>query len=283
MSAFLSSTYSLAALLGDLGGSYALNIRNIFLNGYMENDFVDTLNQCENTEQSWVVFLRFIKQLGFNSAFYGLSFPSHKDNLPGIYLSNYNDDFLTEYDRLSGAFDDFNDTALQWCFDHDVPLEWSSDTHLALQTPQSASVDYLANDFGMTYGVSIPIRSRSHLYIAGAGVCAEGVNKKTYDNEIAINIPTLVRLTNLYHAYLNNTEHRSLFMPNVRTSMNRVTELELETIKLLAAGLTIKEIADKRLFKSIESVNLYIRAAKKKLQVKTSAQLVARAMVLGII
>lgn len=251
--------------------------------GNLEYDFVTALNHCKNSEQSWHTFLQFVAKLGFDCAFFGLTFSAHNDNLPGLYLSNYHDDFLTDYDKLSGAYDRVTDTAIQWCFDNDQPLQWNSAEHFALTTPQSSLVDQLANDFGMAYGMSIPIRSRSHLYIGGFGVCAQGVSQKTYDNDIIINAPIAVKLANIYHAYVSNIENGSLFMPSTRTSMKQVTDLELETLKLLAAGFTIKEIAATRLFKSVESVNLYIKSAKQKLQVKTRDQLIARAIVLGVI
>ena len=228
-------------------------------------------------------FLGHAARLGFNSAFYGLSFSEHNNQLPGIYLSNYQNDFLEQYDKLSDNHNETNDTAVKWCLENDETLQWGSQQHIALTTPSSVPVEQLAMDFGMHYGVSIPIRSRSHLYIGGIGICAQGVSHKTYHHEIAINIPLIEKFTHIFHAHLNALDNGTLFMTAAHTSIKQVNALELKTMKLLASGLTIKEIADNKLYKSVEIVNLYIKSSKVKLQVKTRNQLIARAIVLGII
>lgn len=53
---------------------------------------------------------------------------------------------------------------------------------------------------------------------------------------------------------------------------------EKRTLELLSQGFTIKDIADVKMHKSVESINLYIRSAKDKLNAKTRDQLIALAI-----
>lgn len=247
-------------------------------------DFIAKLTRSNTAQQSWLVFLDAIEPLGFNSAFYGLSFLDEQQQVPsGLYLSNYQPQFQVAYDELEGAHGAVNDVVVRWCTEMDQPLEWQSAQHLALQTPQNRIIDDLAADFGMNYGVAIPIRSNSSLYTGGIGICAEGVNKKTYDSDIAINVPLAIELSNLFHAHLFQLKNSNLLKMDIRTTMQPFTNNELDTIKWLASGCSIKEIADSKLHKSAESVNLYIKSAKDKMQVKTRDQMIARAVIIGLI
>lgn len=53
---------------------------------------------------------------------------------------------------------------------------------------------------------------------------------------------------------------------------------EQQTLQWLAQGLTIKNIANNKMHKSVESINLYIRSAKDKLNAQTRDQLIAIAV-----
>ncbi len=70
---------------------------------------------------------------------------------------------------------------------------------------------------------------------------------------------------------------------SAHSEMHALNPLEQEAIRWLSNGYSIKEIADKKLFKSVESINLYIKSAKQKLQVRSRDQLIARAVLLGLV
>lgn len=53
---------------------------------------------------------------------------------------------------------------------------------------------------------------------------------------------------------------------------------EQQTLQWLSQGLTIKDIANNKMYKSVESINLYIRSAKDKLNAQTRDQLIAIAV-----
>jgi len=253
-------------------------VRVLYTN--IELDFINSLKYCRDINQSWHAFLIHIEKLGFDSAFYGKLFSPHTQSQASAYLSSYQETFLDAYDSLNSTHGKIIDTAAQWCFYNDNVLHWNSREHQAIATPENKVIDELSLDFNMEFGLSIPIRSS--MAITGFGVCAKGVNKKTYDNEIVINIPTVVNLAHIFHSHINNLNGQD-FLSNSRSTMKQLTTYEREIVKGLAAGETLQKISDDRIFKSISSTNKYIKSAKAKLQVTTKTQLVARSFILGLI
>lgn len=66
-------------------------------------------------------------------------------------------------------------------------------------------------------------------------------------------------------------------------SSHLLNENEKEVIQWLIDGYKIQEIAEKKMFRSQESVNLYIRSAKSKLGASNLAQLAVKALNVGAI
>jgi DNA-binding CsgD family transcriptional regulator len=246
-------------------------------------DFITGIKQCGTIDQSWAYFLKTINKLGFDSAMYILTFEGRKNNYSGIYLSNYNASFLNEYDKLLFATGDIHDVAVSWCLNNDDVIEWESDLFSSLQTKENKIFDDLAADYNMAHGLSIPIRSRSHIYNGGIGLCAENVSSKVFKNDIRYNIPIAYHFGNILHDHLNKLEQNFMLINGSRTNVTNLSILEIETLKWLVAGFTIKQISDEKMYKSIESINKYIHSAKIKLNVRTRDQLIARAMILGVI
>ena len=62
-----------------------------------------------------------------------------------------------------------------------------------------------------------------------------------------------------------------------------LNENELETLRWLVKGYSINEIANEKLFKSVAMVNKYVRQAKNKLNARSRDQLIATAVMMGLL
>jgi DNA-binding CsgD family transcriptional regulator len=253
------------------------------MNLHIIEDFITGISQCETIDKSWNYFLKNIKKFGFDSAMYILAFEDSKNDFSGMYLSNYNPLFLEEYDKMLFASGEVHDVAVTWCLNNDEILEWESELFLSQQTKENKKFDDLAADYNMGHGLSLPIRSRRHIYTGGIGLCAEDVGTKAFQNDIRHNIPLVCHFGNILHEHINKLETTYMLSDNIRTNFENLSVQEVETLKWLVSGFTIKQIANEKVHRSVESINKYIHSAKIKLNVRTRDQLIARAIIMGII
>ncbi len=244
-------------------------------------DFQTQLFQCKSFDESWQLYLEEMERCGFAHLLYGYTLFTDNESDPSSFdfsVTNYYQAFLSDYVAVDGIG---NDASVDWALDHDEPGEWSLEENIAKLTPTQKLVDEVSRDHGIVYGYTIPVRLPSG-NLGGVGCSATDIQKKEFKQDIAPKIGYITVITNLFH--LHTLQFPRLLQNAVLGEDGEpLTEKEQEVIKWLAHGYKIQQIAEQKMFRSQESVNLYIRKAKNKLQAPNVAQLVAKAMVLRLI
>ncbi len=250
-------------------------------------DFQTRLFQCRSFDESWQLYLGEMEQCGFAHLSYGHTvFDDNEVHPQNIcyYLTSYRQEFVDDYMQVDGVE---NDISITYALYYEQPLEWALEEKILLEgksielSSAQRVVDDVSKDHGIVHGYTIPLKLPGG-NVGGAGLSATGIQKKEFEQDIAPNIGYITVITNLFHIQALQFP-RPLRNAVVGKEREPLTVKEREVIKWLAHGYKIQLIAEKKMFRSQESVNLYIRKAKDKLKALNVAQLVAKAMVLRLI
>jgi DNA-binding CsgD family transcriptional regulator len=252
----------------------------------MENrvlDFMTRLSRTTSFLESWEVYLDELTQLGFSRAMYGYSvLPDEWENVADnvTYITNKEPEYMKEYADNSFIA---RDPMAMWCVTETRPMVWGwSENRKDLPQNMEKLVE-LHCDFEMDHCVVIPLRMAGDVGRGGVGMSAAGVGVKEFHIDLKRDIPYVELLTQLF----DNHVRRFLQFFDAPTPFDRIyeplTEKEIETVKWLAHGYNIKQIADEKLYRSINSVDKYISSSKIKLRAINRENLVAKALVLGFI
>ncbi len=243
-------------------------------------DFITGLNQCESFEEAWKLYQKVISEQGITQSLYGITLtPSDKRGEEDfLYHTNYSDGFMREYDdnQLSEY-----DVLVDWCQQRLEPYEWNTlDFNL---TKQQQVLEELSNDYQIQWGYTIPLRLLLGDAWGGVGLCAVGISKKEFEKDVKPNYEYIQLITHTFHSFVQRFPRFTEELTNYDHVIGRLNTNEIETLKWLIHGLSIKEIANKKLFKSVDMVNKYINSAKNKLNAINRDQLIAKAMILGLV
>ncbi|MCW8919157.1 MAG: LuxR family transcriptional regulator [Gammaproteobacteria bacterium] len=245
-------------------------------------EFLTRLQGCGDYDSSWRLFTQVVAELGFTQNALCLFIPGEiLDESANIVLTNYHPDFVAAYEEQGGLQ---NDSTLQWITSTDQILYWSDPENLTLVRKKHLPIEELSQDFNILNGASFPLKTRYSGSIHCIGLSATDSRKNEYERDVKRNLDLAIAMSRLLEMHLYQFElHQMLEDEAAYSEMQPLHPLEQETIRWLSNGYSIKEVADKKMFKSIESINLYIKKAKQKLQVRTRDQLIARAVLLGLV
>lgn len=153
-------------------------------------------------------------------------------------------------------------------------MGWHDPRAAQFATNRSKSVLSLAADFGLQYGISVPLRDGSGQAVGGIGVALDLKNEREAQDALRAHGRDIELAALLFHARF----HDELSPKDVITLSSR----EIECLKWAAVGLLTKEIAF-RLSVSEKTVEFHLRNATKRLNARNRTHAVARALVYGLI
>jgi DNA-binding CsgD family transcriptional regulator len=144
-------------------------------------------------------------------------------------------------------------------------------------------MEELSLDFNICNGATIQLKTRYTRSSSYIGLSATDSTQREYERDVIRNFDLALSLSHILEMHLSQFEPYQMLDSATHSAMQPLHALEQETIRWLSHGCSIREIADKKMYKSVESINLYIKRAKQKLQVRTRDQLIARAVLLGLV
>lgn len=235
-------------------------------------DAAEDFRQAQSHDDLWHRLNRHLAGVGITGVLYGLDAVTTPGQADYRLLSSLNPEWLREkFDR--GLF--YADAYVDLSVTQTEPILWSDSSHVALQklsplARQSLDLDY---DYGVTTGVTFPIRFADGLGFSSFGCHAAGMPWPEFD---ALWAHGQAGLSGILHAF------DSLLRRDHLGGLYGLTTGERDCLQWLAAGLLQKNIAD-RMRLTERQVGVRISRACAKLRARTSTQAVARALVLGMI
>ena len=247
--------------------------------GIVEN-YSERLQNASSREECFELMFEVTKAVGFSAFAYDYT-PVTRSHDGEVIAPN----LLRTYD-MPDDFDDLwlnhgyyaKDVAWLACHRSNLPFLWSCDTCLVgedtsvrLETgPHYRQMfEYMA-DMRLTVGINVPV------HVPSGGLAT--VNALKFDPEPSF-------LNDARHwvgafascAYQLQTAVAKYFDKSVLRSRHvRLSEREIECLKLSAQGLTTEQVAD-RIFRSVPTAALHLKHAAEKLGARNRAQAVARA------
>ncbi len=153
-------------------------------------------------------------------------------------------------------------------------MGWHDPRAAQYATERSRDVLSLAADFGLQYGISVPLRDGSGASVGGIGVALDLTSEREADDALRAHGRDIELAAMLFHARF----HNELSPQDVISLSSR----EIECLKWASVGLLTKEIAF-RLSLSDKTVEFHLRNATKRLNARNRTHAVARALVYGLI
>lgn len=132
------------------------------------------------------------------------------------------------------------------------------------------------------YDIKVPVYDKDKLEI---GYLSFGYQRLGSADDLgtAIDLSFINRMLEIFYMHFESLPLYSALLKCVNRPIEELTTSEKCTIHWLANGFSIRQIAEDKIYKSVESVNLYIKSAKKKLNSRTRDQMIAKAMAIGVI
>lgn len=237
-------------------------------------DFSEKLTNAATVDLAWSLYSNALAQLGAKSAVYGF-FPKTVGRSIAsevVAMSSHPEEFNTLY--LDQGYIDHDPFAQYALTEDQRPISWQDPRAGKYRTEKSEFFQNSLRDFGMDYGITIPVRDASNWKLGGTGVCFEASNDKEGDEIVARATPFVESAAMLFHSRVQEGDMMRQFFP--------LSVREKECLLWVAAGLTNKEIAFK-LSLSDKTVELHIKNAAKRLNARNRAHAVSRALIYGVI
>lgn len=211
------------------------------------------------------------RQLGFEQVVFG-AVPSKQTALEGAFIcSNFPTDWLAMY-RASKLH--FIDPVVAHCMSSSLPLVWASH---AFTTPDQQAMYEEACGHGIRGGISLPIHGPNGEF----GILSL-VSDVAPDRKFRRGLSHFLSALGLLRDYAFDSSMQFLRSGLKPEAAPRLTNRELEVLKWIMAGKSSWEIA-KIGSCSEATVNFHIANLRKKFDVNSRGQAVAKAMRLGII
>ncbi|NOD64422.1 MULTISPECIES: LuxR family transcriptional regulator [unclassified Ruegeria] len=237
-------------------------------------EFSEKLSNAATVDLAWSHYSDTLSQLGVKSAVYGF-FPKTVGRSIAsevVAMSSHVEEFNKLY--LDEGYID-HDPFAQYALTEDYrPISWRDPRAKKYQTEKS---DFFLNslkEFGMAYGITVPVRDASNWKLGGTGVCFDAENDKEGDKIVARATPLIESIAMLFHSRVQEGDMMRQFFP--------LSSREKECLLWVAAGLTNKEIAFK-LSVADKTIELHIKNAAKRLNARNRAHAVSRALIYGVI
>ncbi len=241
------------------------------------HDFADQVRAAPDKDAAWSVLMNKLQEMGFIHAKYGfVSAPASSMTPPDMLnLGTLCEDYEKAF---PGSPDPNKDAVIEYCMAHDNPLTY--DTLYKLMDagslkPGQKQTHSLAREMEMRNGVAFSLPDATPLSMGG--ISLEGSRDESpeeFQKRLSDMYPMLRLLMEVFHANLQ----RPLLIDRKRTPSPR----EAECLLWISQGLRPKQIAHK-LGIHAKTVDKRLHSVRQKLNAKTNAQAVTRAVVLGLI
>ena len=165
--------------------------RITFINSERTNrvlDFSEKLTNAATVDLAWSLYSNALAQLGAKSAVYGF-FPKTVGRSIAsevVAMSSHPEEFNTLY--LDQGYIDHDPFAQYALTEDQRPISWQDPRAGKYRTEKSEFFQNSLRDFGMDYGVTIPVRDASNWKLGGTGVCFEASNDKEGDEIVALSL-----------------------------------------------------------------------------------------------
>lgn len=239
-------------------------------------DFVLNLQTCASVQDSYALFSKTLKQFGITETVYAMVLGS-KDYLG---LSDYRPDFIEAYEAVGGVASDFT---VQWSRSNEQTLVWDNTRNADILTQAQYELERVSVDFNIESGFTLPVHTGVKGYWGTIGLSATGVERREFRRDILPLQKLMEAISSVFDMHIRQFSGDQVLALNNFGTLQRLAPAEKETLKWLAEGYSIKQIADEKLYRSVDSINLYIRGAKQKLKARNRDQLIARALILKLI
>lgn len=241
-------------------------------------DLYSQLSHASSIEQAWELYFREMEKMGFQHGLYGLVMHHLVEDSSQFVLSNYSESFSLEYENLGGPEADA--TAI-WCLKNDGYIKWNSPVAMKLLEgipKDTTAIEELSESYGIRNGLSLSMRQPKFGQYGGVGLSATGIRDKEFDRDIYHYRDYIVQASCLFETFAERHLKTGVMADLERDKGQAITPSEFEVLRWLAAGFKLQEIADEKVYRSIDSINLYVRSLKKKMNARTVDQLVAKAV-----
>lgn len=264
--------------------------------------FFLAISHCCSFEECWDLYTNTLKTYGILDVAYGI-FPTlksrHKETivhttyqpeLLAFYLNNdglTNDGLTNDYAHRSNVM--LNDSFV-WIAEEKKRKKWienycsqwqGSGSSNKFENSTSEQIVSVLRDFKVENGLCFNF-SRDTTS-SGVSLSATDMSVAHFKSHVLPSLSDLKIISALFHQYSVQFSRHTVLKNKQSFGVSPLTQSEIDTLKWLAQGLSLQAIADQKLFRSIESVNGYVRNAKAKLNANSRDQLIASAIMLGII
>ncbi|MGC2855818.1 helix-turn-helix transcriptional regulator [Novispirillum sp. DQ9] len=218
----------------------------------------------------WAMLHRHLEPFGFTGLLYGCEAIRNGDNGLNLLMSSLDPGYMA--DKLGNDLF-YSDGFVQAARTESAPILWSDTdriTELAPEARRSLNIDW---DYGITTGVTLPMRFRNGLGGSAIGCHVPGMTWEEFEALWRKNGPTVTAIVNAFDVRLREDHAGELFP---------LTPRERECFLWLATGLRPAQIAH-RLGTQTKTVEKQIDSGRRKMRAKTLPQAIAIALVFGLI
>lgn len=237
-------------------------------------DFSEKLTKAATVDLAWSLYSDALAKLGAKSAVYGFFPKTVGRSLSSevVAMSSHPEEFNRLY--LDEGYID-HDPFAQYAMNEDQrPISWCDPRASKFRTAKSDFFQNSMKDFGMDYGVTIPVRDASGFKLGGTGISFDATSEKQGEIIVAEATPLVENAAMLFHSRVQEGDMMRQFFP--------LSVREKECLLWVSAGLTNKEIAFK-LSLSTKTVELHIGNAAQRLNARNRSHAVARALIYEVI
>lgn len=239
----------------------------------------DRLAACGTATECWSEMRALYDSCDIPHVTYGAMFAPHfRTNLDVevLYQTHFAADFMSNYAE-HGLIR--HDVAVHWAFFHDTPRCWQSLRTEGVMSPEQKRVWVEGAAYGVRNGLSVPLRFGREANPGGLFLSATGMSDRAWSLLFREKAPLLIGIAHGFHLAMT----RFPLFGEPLGPVDRVVSLtrrERECLLWASRGCHTGEIAD-RLDLADRTVEHHMASARRKLQARTTAQAVARAMAMG--
>lgn len=237
----------------------------------------------------WERYIAAMNDIGFSDICLVTKVSSGNDKYSIECISNISDEFIQQY---SGKVQTAECSFSQNCFTSTKPMLWlpkgeslSASSDIKTTNMNTLPAPELFKKLRLSCGIVLPIniinsKAENYVLISVADVSNDNGQ---FEKMVRQHLEFVVNASRLMYLGVNTSIGQLVYSQYGCRSVEALTHNETQTLKWLSNGCSIDEISSQKIYKSRDSVNIYIKNAKRKLQVKSRDQLIAKSMMLGLI
>jgi len=237
-------------------------------------DASDAFRQAVDKDDLWKCLHRHLAEFGISGVLYGTDAMAQSISDRTILLDSLRPGYL-ETKQREGALE--SDEFIRTGLIQDDPILWDPSSVVAARFADFSPEARLSLDidwsYGITTGVTLPMRFADGLGVSGMGCHAERMSWGEFDRMWRESGEAVITIACAFDTTLRRNHIHQLFPLNAE---------ERECLLWLAAGLQQKQIAD-RLRLTDKQVGKRFETARAKLRAVTTAQAMATALIFGLI